>query len=102
MNLLDLRKYGIPLTINLEGEFIEFPATAADPLSAPLVILVDENHDLFNLPAVVANARDVAQIAKAIPKVVVVLEHFLSGEIVTAHSESGYIIPGFHRYLLEM
>lgn len=62
MAILDMSKYGIPQTLHLSGAAIEYPATTADVVQAPIVFLVDENHDPANKPAVLANAKDVAQI----------------------------------------
>lgn len=99
MSVLDLSKYGIPNTFDLLGEFLEFPATTVDPLQAPVVLLVDENHSAVNEPSVKASATDVGQIVKAIPDTIVVLEHFLVGTLVTATTPRTHGGSRFHIFL---
>jgi hypothetical protein len=97
---IDLSPYKINQVVPVTGAFEEWPATWRDPRQAPIVFLVDEEHE--TQPAINQNAGIVHQIIQAVPSTIVVLEHFLAGQVVTKNTPRTYGGSNFHILLHQL
>lgn len=100
MPTLNLATYGIKAKIELTGVVQESPARDADVLAAPIIILVDEDHN--TQLAIDENAQNVSRLLQAVPRTVVVLEHFPAGEKVVQNSPRTHGGSNFHVLLHQL